>query len=468
MVAESLSESEYREFLRRKLDHGADGGFDPHWMPSSLFGFQSALTEWSLRRGLGAIFSDCGTGKTAMQLTWAENVARHTSGRVLVLTPLAVGGQTIKEGEKFGVECSRDPAARITVTNYERLHHFSPGDFAGVVCDESSILKNFDGRTRRAVTEFARVIPYRLLCTATAAPNDFIELGTSSEVLGEMGHIDMLNRFFANDQNTSDLRRRWRAHNGGEGGRQKWRFKGHAEEPFWRWVCSWARACRKPSDLGFPDDGFQLPPLDERSHVVKARTLPDGMLFSMPAVGLREEREERRRTINERCERAASLVEHSDPATVWCHLNDEGDLLERLIPGARQIKGSTSEDEREEIWSDFIAGRLRVVVVKPKIGAWGLNLQHCAHVVTFASHSYEQHYQAVRRHWRFGQTRPVTVDIIATEGEARVAANLQRKSEQADRMFAALVEYMNGALRLERATNITDPPEVPSWLSPSR
>jgi hypothetical protein len=460
---------EYEAFLAGKLQSASDGGFSPDWMPNFLFPFQGSLVEWSLRKGRAAVFADCGLGKTPMQLVWAENVVRQTNGRVLVLTPLAVGHQTVREGAKFGVECERGDRvgrARITVANYERLHHFDPADFAGVVCDESSILKSFDGKTRGAVTEFMRTVPYRLLCTATAAPNDYVELGTSSESLGELGHVDMLNRFFANDQNTSDLRRKWRAHNGGDGMRQVWRFKGHAEEPFWRWVCSWARACRKPSDLGFDDGGFELPPLTQRDHVVAARTLPPGMLFASPAVGLREEREERRRTLTERCEMVADLVaDTGEPAVVWCHLNDEGNRLVDLIPGARQVKGGDSDEEKVETYRAFADGDLRVLVIKPKIGAWGLNWQHCAHVVTFATHSYEQHYQAVRRCWRFGQQRPVTVDVVATEGEAGVAANLRRKSEAADRMFASLVEHMNGAMRMDRWDAYVKSLEVPSWLS---
>jgi Helicase conserved C-terminal domain len=458
--------SEYAAFLHRKSQLGGEHGFSPLWIPDALFGFQRFLVEWSLRRGRAALLADCGLGKTAMQLVWAENVARHANGRVLILTPLAVGRQTVHEGEKFGVECSRAESARIVVANYERLHHFTPSDFSGVVCDESSILKSFDGKTRQALTEFMRTIPLRLLCTATAAPNDYVELGTSSEALGELGHMDMLNRFFVNDQNTSDIRARWRGYSAPhEIVKQQWRFKGHAETAFWKWVCSWARACRKPSDLGFDDDGFHLPPIEERSHVVSARTLPPGMLFPSPAVGLREEREERRRTIAERCEKVAELVDDGEQAVVWCHLNEEGNRLAAMIPGARQITGNTDETEREDIWESFTDGALRVVVVKPKIGAWGLNLQNCAHVVSFASHSYEQHYQAVRRCWRFGQTRPVTVDVVSTEGEAGVAENLRRKSAAADRMFSSLVEHMNGALRIERRNEYVKRVEVPSWLS---
>jgi hypothetical protein len=245
----------YQDFLDQKLHAGAAHGFEPIWMPPQLFDFQQSLVTWAIRKGRAAIFADCGLGKTAMQLTWAENVARHTGKPVLILTPLAVAAQTIREGEKFGIECQRSSdgtvPGRIVITNYERLEHFNPADFAGVVCDESSILKSFDGSRRNEITDFMRKVPYRLLATATAAPNDFIELGTSSEALGYMGHMDMLARFFKNDQNNLTSRRMY-------GEAPKWRFKGHAEQPFWRWVTSWARACRQPSDLGFDDGRFVL------------------------------------------------------------------------------------------------------------------------------------------------------------------------------------------------------------------
>lgn len=462
----SLSGS-YLEFLARKAQEGTRFGFDPLWLPKSLMPFQRTLTEWAILKGKGACFEDCGLGKTLQQLVWANNVLLKTDRPVLVLTPLAVAGQTVREGQKFGIECHRSEKPEgIVVANYERLHHFNPADFAGVVCDESSAIKSMEGARRAAVTEFLRTIPYRSLWTATAAPNDYIELGTSSEALGEMGQLDMLGRFFKNDQNTiKPMFYRTKGDNFQKGReRAKWRLKGHAEEPFWRWVCSWARACRKPSDLGFADDGFVLPELVEREHVVEARTLATGQLFPMPAIGLREEREERRRTLKERCEKVAALVDHKEPAIVWCHLNDEGDELERAIPGSKQIAGGHSDEQKEETWSAFIDGSLRVVICKPKIGAFGLNLQHCAHVVTFASHSYEQYYQSVRRCWRFGQKRRVTVDLVATEGEKGIKDNLRRKAAAADRMFAALVEHMNDALRLDRGVNYEQPTEVPAWL----
>jgi hypothetical protein len=468
--AEAVAVTDYRAFVEAKTQLDAFTGFEPVWIPDFLFDFQQALVEWSLRIGKGAIFADCGLGKTPMQLVWAENVRRHANKPVLVLTPLAVAAQTVQEGAKFGVECWRSNDGRalpgVTVTNYEKLHYFNPDDFAGVVCDESSILKDFEGVRRAAITDFMRKVRYRLLCTATAAPNDYIELGTSSEALGYLGHTDMLTRFFKADTNTikaSNFRR-------GEIGpdrteNAKWRFKGHAEEWFWRWVCSWARAVRRPSDLGFEDGAFVLPELLEREHIVAASRHAEGMLFALPAVGLQEQREERRRTLAERCERVGALVaETGEPAMAWCHLNEEGDLLERLIPGAVQVSGSDPDEAKEEKFLAFQAGQARVLVTKPKIGAWGLNFQHCAHVTFFPSHSFEQYYQAVRRCWRFGQKRRVRVDVVATEGERDVLANLQRKARAADKMFGDLVHYMNDAAGIARGVPFTKAEQVPAWL----
>lgn len=453
----------YEDFLAAKANVGADSGFEPVFMPPALFDFQVSLVEWACRKGRAAIFADCGLGKTPMQLAWAENVARVTSRPVLVLTPLAVASQTVREGEKFGVECARSsdgsmPAARIVLTNYERLDKFDPCAFSGVVCDESSILKSFDGATRNAITSFMRKVPYRLLCTATAAPNDYLELGTSSEALGYLGHMDMLNRFFVNDSQNSGTRRQY-------GEAPKWRLKGHSSRPFWRWVASWARACRKPSDLGFDDGRFVLPPLTERQHLVEPDAAPPGMLFALPAGSLDEQRAERKRTVRERCEKVAALVNGTgQPALVWCHLNEEGDLLERLIPDAVQVSGSDSDEKKEERFLAFSSGKARVLVTKPKIGAWGLNWQHCSHVTYFTSHSFEQYYQAVRRCWRFGQTRPVVVDTVYTEGERRVVDNLARKAEAASLMFSSLVAEMSNAIAIEKARPAAVAFEVPSWI----
>lgn len=453
----------YEAFLADKAQFGSDSGFDPLFVPEFLFDFQRALIEWACRKGRAAVFADCGLGKTPMELVFGENIVRRENSRVLLVTCLSVSHQIIREAEKFGIEAhiSREGKAMpgITVTNYERLHLFDKSEFVGVICDESSILKNYDGATRAVITDFMRKIPYRLLATATAAPNDFTELGTSSEALGYLGHMDMLNRFFKNDLNNSSTGRF-------RGEVIKWRLKGHAELPFWRWITSWARAIRKPSDLGFDDGRFALPPLLEREHIVEARTLAPGMMFALPAAGLKEQREERRRTIEERCERAASLVIGTgQPSLVWCHLNDEGEALARMIPDAVEVSGQDSDAAKEEKLLGFADGKIRVLITKPKIGAWGLNYQHCNHVVTFPSHSFEQYYQSIRRCWRFGQQRPVTVDIVTTEGEHGVLENLQRKQRQADRMFENLVEQMNSALGIAKRQRFQQQESLPSWLS---
>jgi hypothetical protein len=457
----------YEQFISSKSQVTKGHGFKPLWMPDFLFDFQATLTEWAVRQGRAAIFADCGLGKTPMQLVWAENMVRKTNKNLLIATPLAVSHQTVTEAEKFGIEAKRSMDGTvhrgITVTNYERLHYFDPNDFGGFVGDESSILKAFDGKRRRQITAFIRQLPNRLLCTATAAPNDYIELGTSSEALGYIDYSEMLSRFFKNEEKLSEAERHGRRTREGLV-LPKWLFKGHAEEPFWKWVCSWARALRKPSDLGFEDGAFLLPPLIEREHHVKARSLPPGKLFHVAAVSMREQLDERRRTVAERCERVAELADDRKAALVWCHLNQEGDLLEELIPDAVQIAGKDSDEAKEEKFLAFASGQARVLVTKPKIGAWGLNFQHCAHEITFPSHSFEQYYQGVRRCWRFGQKHPVTIDIVTTEAERGVMGNLQRKQAAAERMFARLVMHMNAELRIQKRNDYRQEEQVPAWL----
>jgi hypothetical protein len=648
----------YQQFLAGKSQVGEASGFEPDWLPPFLFDFQRHLVEWAVRRGRAALFADCGLGKTPIQLVWAENVVRHTGRPVLILTPLAVSAQTIREADKFGIEAkqSRDgrKAGRITVTNYEQLSKFSPEDYAGVVCDESSVLKHFKAKTKAAVTEFLRTIPYRLLCTATPSPNDYIELGTSSEAIGELGYQDMLTMFFV---------KKLAARRSIGWGREQYRMKGHAERGFWRWVCSWARAIRKPSDLGdFDDSRFVLPELIRRQHEVKTTQPANGFLFDMPAVTMADERDELRRTTAERCQKVADLVAARDDCSlVFCQLNREGDLLEKLIPGAVQIAGGDSDDWKEAVVEWFVGLRClcqlkrkkfraklaacqennpttsggttkrtgsggspnpastsgstgksgestcdntisptsrnsgglptsgsgttppaesgtlptpgfvsgqgprssrgrrripasdlpsgsehtaspspstsksspnkvagvpsvggptqetnadtvstlttvtppgdsavssvpgatrdsdtsvmtpnglsvpqctcgyvsgkRVLISKPKILCWGLNFAHCAHITFFPSHSFEQVYQAVRRCWRFGQTRPVVVDIITTPGMLGVLGNLKAKEDKVDRMFSRLVDLVGWARQVTRTGYGTLQEVIPSWLS---
>jgi hypothetical protein len=452
---------DYREFLQNKTISDSPSGFDidEGSLNPMLFDFQKAIVKWALRQGRAAIFADCGLGKTPMQLEWAQKIAERENGKILIITPLAVSHQTIREGAKFGIECKRSArgemnGCKISVTNYERLHYFNPHDFVAVVCDESSAIKNFEGKRKKIITDFMRKTKYRLLCTATAAPNDFIELGTSSEALGYLGRMDMLGTFFKNDENS--LHPIWWV--------ARWRFKAHAEEHFWRWVCSWARAIRKPSDIGFDDSAFTLPELNVRELLCDATEPLPGELFVKKALTLDEQRKERRITLPQRCAMIADIVKHDRPALVWCHLNSEADLLEKLIPDGKQIKGGDTDEQKEETFLNFIDGKLRVLITKPKIGAFGLNLQHCSHVTFFPSHSFEQYYQGVRRCWRFGQQNVVDVDIVTTPGEMGVLQNLQRKAKAADEMFTRLVEFMSNELKINREDKHTNEMEIPSWL----
>lgn len=476
--------TDYAAFVRNKGQEGRANGFKPIEIPDFLKPFQRDLTAWAIERGRGSLFEDCGLGKTPQQLVWADNVVRHTNKPVLICTPLAVSSQTAREARKFGVDATRSQDGShnggIVITNYERLANFNAADFSGIVCDESSILKNFGGETRKRLTRFMSKLPYRLLCTATPSPNDYVELGTSSEALGELSYSDMLKRFFA-QLDDKGQRKETKLQEQAESLIEidasyyqklayrvaqtigQWRLKHHAVDHFWRWVASWARACRKPSDLGYPDDEFILPQLIERDHIIKVPTAP-GMLFHVPAKGIGEERAERRRTIRERSEFVADLVNHDRPAVVWCHGNDEADAFEEAIPGAKQIAGSTPDDRKCEIYDEFATGGLRVLVIKPKIGAWGLNWQHCNHTVTCVSHSYEQHHQLIGRFYRFGQKLPVTVDVVATEGESRVLSNMRGKAAKAAIMFEALVKHMNEATRIERTNLYTERMERPTWL----
>ena len=454
---------DYHEFIRRKSQLGEAHGFEPIWLPDFLFDFQRHLVEWAIRRGRAAIFADCGLGKTAMQLVWAENVARHSGKPVLVIAPLAVAAQTAREADKFGIDAtvSRDGTVhRITITNYERLHYFDQKDFAGAVADESSAIKAFDGRRRKQVVRFFSKLPYRLLCTATPSPNDFIELGTQSECLGVMTQSDMLGFFF---RPTEDMRHTvFKEDNFWD--KLKWWFKPHSERPFWRWVCSWARAIRNPADLGFDGSQFVLPPLVYEKHITDVPFIPKGELFPRPAIWLHEQREERHRSLNERCEKAAELLTHDQPAIAWCHYNEESELLAQLIPGAVEVAGKHSDDFKESALNDFARGNIRVLVSKPKIACWGMNYQHCGDMTTFPSFSFEQHYQAVRRCWRFGRTDPVTVRVVSALGESEVLDGLQRKQKQAETMFASLVQYMNDALAMASEDGHSKSISLPSWL----
>ena len=466
----------YADFIQRKSQLTGFHGFEPLWLPDFLKPFQCALVEWSIRKGRSLIAADCGLGKGPMLLVYAENVIRHVNKPFLLVSPLAVSLQFVSEAKKFGVEAaiSRDgkPRKNITLTNYELLNKFDPDDYSGFGGDEISIIKHWTGKTQKVVTRFASKFKYRLFCTATPSPNDFTEMGTLSEALGELSYSDMLATFFRQmsddekkkgataDDIVHSKRLSWRVIQS----IGKWAMKPHAFEPFWKWVASWARACRKPSDLGdFDDSEFVLPPLNRRDHVVVPRTAPPGYLFTVPAFGLNQERAERRRTLAERSELVAELVKDSDSATVWCSLNSEGDYLEKEIKGAVQVKGSQSMEKKEELILAFLSGQARVLVTKAKCAGLGLNMQHCAHVVTFVTHSFQDFYQLVRRCWRFGQKRKVTLDVIATVGEVNVKKNMERKERSSSIMFDSVIGFMSQALSVknEKQAKVM---EVPAWL----
>lgn len=455
---------EYAEFIASKAKWTTETGFQCGTLLPGMYDFQKYLTEWSCRVGRSAILADCGLGKTVMQLAFADQCVRRENKSALILTPLAVGLQTVDEAHKFGLEAYRvrdgmcDHGTAIYVTNYEQLHKFDQSQFCCVVCDESSCIKDFKSERKDTVVEFMRRMPYRLLCTATAAPNDYHELGTSSEALGYLGYRDMITKFF------KQADKGYKRFNAGCYA-TKYRFRGHAEQPFWSWVCSWARSMRKPEDAGFDGTDFILPELIQNEYVIAAATARPGQLFAKAAECLEEERAERRHTIRERCEKAVALATAKDgPAVVWCELNDEGNLLEHLLPECVQVKGSMSDDEREEALIAFTRGQIKRMVCKPKIGAWGLNWQHCNNVVSLPSHSFEQMYQAVRRCYRFGQKKPVTVSLVVSEGEQGILDNLKRKQQQSENMFQSIVAHMNDAMHLVSRDYFPEKEVLPSWL----
>ena len=420
----------YSEFLANKAITAPAAGIEPGPISDMLFPFQRDIVTWALRRGRAAIFADCGMGKTPMQLEWA----RQIPGDVLILAPLAVAAQTKREGEKFGIgvtvcRSQSDVRPGINVANYEMLPHFEPVAFTGIVLDESSILKAYDGKTRTAIIDAFRMTPYRLACTATPAPNDYMELGNHAEFLGAMTRPEMLSMFFV--------------HDGGE--TQQWRLKGHAQSEFWRWLASWAVMIRKPSDLGYQDGGFILPELVMHDVTVRVDDPTQGFLFPVEAQTLQERIAARRDTLAERVAHCAAIVNQSaGPFLVWCNLNSESEALRKAIPGAAEVKGADSNEAKERAFADFASGALRVMITKPSIAGYGMNWQHCAQMAFVGlSDSWEQYYQAVRRCWRFGQSRPVNVYLIAAETEGAVVANLKRKEADAARMAEEMVTHMH-------------------------
>jgi len=454
----------YEQFLERKriLDPstGISGTIE---LPDFLFAHQRDITAWALRRGRAAIFAGTGLGKTLMELTWAHEVSRHTGRPVLLLAPLAVSHQHAREAGKFGIGAQVVSArgdGAIDIANYQKLDRFELAGFGGVALDESSILKNVDGHYRTKLVRECSTIPFRLAATATPAPNDFMELGNHAEFLGVMSYTDMLSTFFV--------------HDGGD--TKSWRLKGHAESDFWRWMASWAVMLRKPSDLGYSDDGYDLPPLNYHHHRVAADYKPSfeaGTLFPMEARTMKERLAARRDSVGTRVAQAASLTPGDRPFVWWCHLNDETDQLVRAIPGAVNLSGSDSDGEKERKLNAFTDGRIRVLITKASIAGFGMNWQHCANTgFVGLNDSFEQVYQAIRRFWRFGQTQPVNAHFIADEREGAVVANLRRKEEDAARMAEAMVRHMADLSSQEVRGLVRDRPDyapaqpvsLPSWI----
>jgi hypothetical protein len=429
----------YSAFLASKSTACPPVGFDPQQFTAPLFPFQRDIVTMACRVGRFCIWADCGMGKTAMQLEWASQVCQHTGGNVLVLAPLAVSHQTVREGQKFGIAChfastQADVQPGITVTNYEKLAHFDPGSFQGVVLDESSILKAYTGKIRNQIIESFAQTPFRLACSATPAPNDHMELGNHAEFIGVMTRTEMLAMFFV--------------HDGGD--TAKWRLKGHARDKFWEWVCSWAVTIRKPSDLGYEDGNFVLPALQiqdctvETPRDAKADDAGQMALFAMEARTLSDQRHVRKASLDLRVAAAATLANsNTEQWLIWCDLNDESKALTAAIDGAVEVSGSDSDDHKRQSAIDFQDGKIRVLVSKPSIFGFGLNFQRC-HNVAFVglSHSYEAFYQAIRRCWRFGQQQPVNAHIIYDVAEGRVIDNIRRKEADSIAMAQSMVTIM--------------------------
>jgi len=457
---------EYNEFLKAKVTSIPPSGINEFdQLATGMFDHQTAITKWALRRGRAAIFAGTGLGKSIMQLSWAKQVSHHTGKPVLILTPLAVTHAIKKDANKFGIEATivkveDDVTNGVNITNYQKLSHFDMSQFSGVVLDEASILKNEKGAYRTKLINDCKEIPFRLCATATPSPNDFMELGNQSEFLGIMSYTDMLAMFFVHDG----------------GSTQNWRLKGHAEDRFWQWMCQWAVMLRQPKDLGFDNTGYDLPKLHNIQHLVDVEYNPDietGHLFPIEAASMQERLSARRTSVADRVKLAASITPHDRPFVWWCNLNSESQMITKLIPGSVELSGSDSEDQKEKKLIDFSEGRIRCLVTKPKICSQGLNWQHCADTgFVGLNDSFEQVYQAVRRFWRFGQEKEVTVHFIASELEGAVVSNIKRKERDMIRMGDALVRHMSDITSAELAGTKRDTldylpiekMEIPKWM----
>jgi hypothetical protein len=433
----------YAEFLKRKQQQAPTYGeqvtaADVH---ERLHDWQREIVAWAVRTGRAAIWADTGLGKTLMQIEWA----RLSGSTSLIVAPLAVCTQTVREASTVGVEAAyvRDPAQMtgpgLYVTNYEMVGHFDPSLFDAVVLDEASILKQSDGKTRTRLIEHFRNTPRRLACTATPAPNDIEELTNQAEFLGRSTRVNMLAAYFVHDSDTG------------------WRLKGHAHGPMFKWMTSWAVALRRPSDIGYSDQGYDLPGLEIIPHLLPVDIVPDDQLFATDLGGVGGRAAIRKQTLADRCAKAAALVgaEPDEPWLLWCGLNDEADTLAKLIPGAVNVHGGWSPEDKADALLGFADGRIRVLITKPSIAAFGLNWQHCARMAFVGlSDSYEAYYQAIRRCYRYGQTRIVHAHVVLSELEGQIAANIARKEREASSITEGLVREMReaGELHRERAS----------------
>lgn len=434
---------DYITFLERKKHLIGNFGFEPNYIPKIAFDFQKYIIEKAVKKGRMAVFADTGLGKTLIQLSIAKNIVNHTNKKVLILTPLAVGFQFVKEAEKLGIDdvyqtLKGEVNGKIIICNYERLHYLDSNEFVGCILDESSILKNFDGKIKNQINAFIKKMPYRFLSTATPSPNDFIELGTSSEALGYMGYMDMLTKFFKNNQNSVDSNNR----NIGE----KFYLKPHAEKDFFAWVNQWSIMVKMPSDIGFNNDMYNLPKLIVNKHIVQNDNLisVDNQLqmFNIVAKSFHEIRHEQKQTELKRCEKAVELAANK-VSVYWCNTNQESSYLKDMDREAVEIIGSMSIEKKEDILINFANGNLNRIITKAKMTGMGLNWQHCNHSVFFPTWSYEQYYQAIRRFWRFGQTKDVTIDMVISDGQTRVIEALQQKTKKAIELYENLTKNVN-------------------------
>ena len=460
---------EYQDFLEKKRHNQVDYGIKPTFLIDEMFDYQKHVSEYSIKKGRCAVFLDTGLGKTIIELTIAKNYIQHTNKPVLIICPLAVAFQFIKEAEKFGIadiSYSKDGKykTKIVVCNYERLEYFDHKYFDCVILDESSILKNFEGATKQHITNFLKKVKYRYLFTATPSPNDYIELGTSSEALGFLGYMDMLSKFFKNNNNNvSKISQVSAARQGVE-----WYLKPHAEKDFWRWISSWSISMRKPSDLGYSDKLHKLPELVEIETIIR-NTNPIAIngqtsMFNLPAQNFSEIKAEVRATIRQRCEMAYEKASHHEISVYWVNLNDEADIISSLDSKAVEVRGNMDIDEKEEILLAFSRGEINKLITKTSITAFGLNWQHCNHTCYFPTYSYEQYYQAIRRFWRFGQKRKVYVDLVLSDGQTKIMESLLVKKDKAISMFENLIKQTNDSYKII-GKQFDKPIKLPTFLS---